>query len=153
MHRLCLLSILFLAATFAAFAQTKSGACTEDAIKNDKITVADDVFMYMTPYGKPVVGKSAAKEEHKEKFAGRTNIKRDWVGEHRIVSSPSADMAYEAGTMEMSYDENGKPNKFQAVMLVVYKDKGGACQLVAQTMEPLESEQSKKDVKKKDGTK
>ena len=34
-----------------------------------------------------------------------------------------------------------RSNKFQAVMLMVYKAKDGACQLVAETMEPLEEGQ------------
>jgi len=33
-------------------------------------------------------------------------------------------MAYEHGTMDMSYDEDGKPHQFKAVMLNVYKAKG-----------------------------
>src|SRR2546423_14637571 len=82
-------------ATLAPFLHAQKGACTEGAIKQEKITIADDVFMYMTPYGKPVFGKGATKSTNREKFSGRTNVKRSWVGEHRIVSSPSADMAYE----------------------------------------------------------
>jgi|SRR5947209_9356855 len=120
-------------------ARAQGGACTEDAIKKGNFTLADDAFTYMPPYGKPVFGKSATEKSSHEKFAGRTNIKRSWVGEHRIVSSPSGDMAYECGTMQMSYDENGKPNKFQAVMLIVYQTKASACQQVAETMEPLEN--------------
>jgi len=48
-------------------------------------------------------------------------------------------MAYEYGTLEMSYDskDDGQRHKFQAVMLDVYKAKDGICQVVAETMEPL----------------
>lgn len=126
----------------AVLTAAQAGPCTEDAIKQNKITVADDVFMYMTPFGKPVIGKSAAKDTSGKKFADHTNVKRSWVGEHRIVSTASGDMAYEAGTLEMSYDtkDDGQHHKFQAVMLEVYKAKDGACQLVAETMEPLPDE-------------
>lgn len=123
-----------------AFAQAQSGPCTEDAINQNKTTVADDVFMYMPPFGKPVIGKPAVKETSEKKFEGRTNITRSWVGEHRIVPSTAADMAYEYGTLEMSYTskEDGKRHTFRAVMLQVYKAKDGNCSLAAETMEPLE---------------
>src|SRR5437762_7973824 len=68
------------------------------------------------------------------------NIKRDYVGEHRIVSSASGDMAYEYGTLDVSYDEKDDPKRheFKAVILNIYKVKNGACQKLAGTMEPLE---------------
>ena len=75
-----------------------------------------------------------------KKFAGRTNIKHSWESDRRIVASTSGDMAYEHGTMEMSYGEDGKPHHFKAVMLNVYKAKGGTCQKVAGTMEPLKED-------------
>lgn len=80
------------------------------------------------------------RETTEKKFEARTNITRFWVGAHRIVPSTAADMAYEYGTLEMSYDskEDGKRHTFQAVMLQVYKAKDGTCSLVAETMEPLE---------------
>jgi hypothetical protein len=64
------------------------------------------------------------------------------VGEHKIASTPAADMAYEYGTMRMGYDSSGKDDKghheFEAVMLIVYKAKDGICQTVALTMQPME---------------
>ena len=94
----------------------------------------------MTPFGKPVIGRSAASDTSGKKFADHKDVQRSWASDHRIVSSSSADMAYESGTMEMSYDstDDGKRHTFQAVMLVVFKAKDGACQLAAETMEPLE---------------
>lgn len=125
--------------------QAQSGPCTEDAIKQNKVTVADDVFMYMTPWGRPVIGKSTARDTSNKRFADHKNVQRSWVGAHGVVSSASADMAYEYGTMQMSYDStaDGKNHTFQAVMLEVYKAKEGACQLVAETMEPLEDGNAK----------
>jgi hypothetical protein len=50
-------------------------------------------------------------------------------------------MAYEHGTMDMSYEEDGKPHQFTAVMLNVYKAKAGVCERVAGTMHPLDEDQ------------
>jgi len=61
--------------------------------------------------------------------------------DHRIVASASGDMAYECGTMDMSYDEEDKPHTFKAVMLNVYKARGGVCERVAGTMQPLEEDE------------
>jgi len=68
------------------------------------------------------------------------NRKFEWAGDHRIVASESGDMAYEHGTMHVSYDDksDGKQHTFDAVMLNVFKAKGAACQQVAGTMHPLE---------------
>ena len=98
----------------------------------------------MPPYGKPAVGKPAINDANEKSFSDRTNIKSNWIGEHRIVSSPSGDMAYEYGTLHMSSDSKSKPatghEEFEAVMLIIYKAKGAVCQQVALTMQPLEEE-------------
>jgi len=41
--------------------QAQTGPCTESAIKQGTLPAADDVFSYMPPYGKPVVGKPRSK--------------------------------------------------------------------------------------------
>jgi hypothetical protein len=51
--------------------------------------MADDTFSYMPPYGKPVTGKSAIHDTAQSKFSDRTNVTNSWVGERRIVVSPS----------------------------------------------------------------
>ena len=94
----------------------------------------------MPPFGKPVTGKAAIQGTAEKKFAGRTNIKHSWESDRRIIASVSGDMAYEHGTMVMSYDEEGKPHSFKAVMLNVYKANGSVCQRVAGTMQPLEED-------------
>jgi hypothetical protein len=131
----------------AAMTQAQSGPCTESAVKQGNLPTADDAFSYMPPYGKPVVGESQIKAANVKSFSDRTNIKHSWVGEHRIVSTSAGDMAYEYGTMRMSYDSSGKEDaghhEFEAVMLIVYKAKGGACQKVALTMQPMEEEAKK----------
>ena len=138
MTRYCLaLSFILLS---AGRMQAQAGPCTESAIKQGHLPVAADAFEYMPPYGKPAVGKSAIKTADTKSFSGRTNIKSSWAGDHRIVSSPAGDMAYEYGTLAMSYDESGQRQEFKAVILNVYKAKDGVCQNVAGTMQPLEEQ-------------
>ena len=134
-----LLSLLF-TLVFAAFAQAQTGPCTEKAVKDGNLPRADDAFSFMPPYGKPVTGKAAEDKAATTSFADRINRKFEWASDHRIVASPSGDMAYEHGTMNVSYDDkgDGKHHTFSAVMLIVYKAKGAACQQTASTMHPLE---------------
>src|SRR5260370_24429744 len=128
----------------AVMTEAQTGPCTESAIKQGPLPVADDAFSYMPPYGKPVVGKPAMDDANKKSFSDRTNIKSSWVGEHKIVSSPSGDMAYEYGTRHVSYDDKEGHHEFEAVMLHVYKANGGVCQLNPMTAPPL-SEHSKNE--------
>jgi hypothetical protein len=136
--RYILASLFMFASTIFVCAQ---GPCTEATIKQGNLPMADDAFSYMPPFGKPVSGKSAIQETAGKKFAGRTNIKHSWESDHRIVASRTGEMAYEHGTMDMSYEEEGKPHEFKAVMLDVYKAKGGVCERVAGTMQPLEQDE------------
>jgi ketosteroid isomerase-like protein len=125
----------------AVLTQAQTGPCTESAIKQGNLPSAEDAFSYMPPYGKPVVGKPAIKEANEKSFSDRTNIKNDWESDHRVVSSPSGDMAYEYGMLHVSSDSKSNPaghEDFKAVMLMVYKAKGAVCQQVAQTMQPVE---------------
>ncbi len=137
--RLSLVVPLFVLAC-AGPVQAQTGPCTESAIKQGSLPAADDLFSYMPAYGKPVVGKPATRAANAKSFPGRTNVTRSWLGDHRIVATPSGDMAYESGTMRMGYDEGGKHTEFEAVMLTVYKANGGVCQTAALTMQPLEEQ-------------
>ena len=87
------------------------------------------------------LGRRCAVDADRKSFSDRTNIKSYWVGEHRIVSSASGDMAYD-GTLHMSSDSKSNQatgrEEFDAVMLIVYKAKNGVCEKVALTMQPLE---------------
>ena len=125
--------------------QAQSGPCTEGAVKSGALRPAGDAFAYMPPYGKPKTGTSEIKKADEENFSDRVNVQQKWGSDHRIVSSPSADMAYEHGTLHMSSDSKSKPGaagheEFDAVMLIVYKAKGNVCQQVALTMQPLEQD-------------
>ena len=125
---------------FAALAQAQTGPCTEKAVKAGNLPTADDAFAFMPPYGKPVNGKAAKDKAAETSFADRINRKFEWDKDHRIVASPFGDMAYEHGTMHVSYDDkkDGKHHSFDAVMLNVYKTKSAVCQQIARTMHPLE---------------
>jgi len=129
----------------AVLTQAQSGPCTQSTIESGHLPVADDAFAYMPPYGKPVVGKVGIAEADTKSFSERTHIRSEWVGEHRIVPSASGDMAYEYGTLHMSSDSNANPatghEDFDAIMLIVYKASGAACQQVALTMQPLEEKE------------
>ena len=124
----------------SAISVCAQGPCTEAAVNEGKVQLAKDAFSYMPPFGKPVTGKEAIHDTAEKKFAGRTNVKHSWELDHRIVASASGDMAYEHGTMDMSYDEAGKTQTFKAVMLNVYKANGSVCESVAGTMQPLEED-------------
>ena len=133
--------LLFLIILFGVYADAQSGPCTESAIRTGNLPPAADAFVYMPPYGKPVVGESNIKAANTKSFSDTTNIRRSWAADHRIVASPSGDMAYEQGTMQMSYDSKGEGHQdFKAVMLIVYKATGAVCQQAALTMQPLEED-------------
>ncbi|HEY7099859.1 MAG TPA: hypothetical protein VH437_24255 [Terriglobales bacterium] len=132
--------LFFFVLVVCALAQAQTGPCTEQAVKQGNLPFSDDAFSYMPPYGNPVAGTAATEEAAKKSFSDRVNRKFEWAGEHRIVATRAADMAYEHGTMHVSYDDkgDGKHHTFDAVMLIVYKAKGAVCQQVAETMQPLE---------------
>jgi hypothetical protein len=123
----------------ACMTKAQTGPCTEAVIKHGSLPVDDDAYFYMPPYGKPVTGQSGVQAADTKSFSDRTNIKRTWRDDHRIVVSSTGDMAYEDGTMHVSYDSKSEGhNEFNAVILAVYRAKGGECQTVALTMQPLE---------------
>lgn len=131
---------VLLGLAFATAAHAQTGACTEGAIKTGHLPVADNAFTFMPAFTKPVATKSAAEQANNENFSDRINRKFDWADDHVVVASPSGEMAYEHGTMHVSYDakSDGKHHSFDAVILRVYQAKGGVCQQVALTMHPLE---------------
>lgn len=132
-------SVVFLfALVFCAVAKAQTGPYTERAVKQGNLPFADDAFSFMPPYGKPVTG--TAEEAAQKSFSDRINRKFEWASDRRVVALPSGDMAYEHGTMHVSYDDksDGKHHTFDAVMLNVFKAKGTVCQQVAGTMQPLE---------------
>ena len=123
----------------STYAQT--GPCTESGIQQGNPPAAEDTFMYMPPYGKPDIGKPAIEAANRKAFSDHTNIKFSWLGDHRILATPIGDMAYEYGTVHLSYDskKEGGHQEFDAVLLKVYRAKDGVCQSAAVTMQPIEA--------------
>jgi hypothetical protein len=132
-------SILLLFVGSTTLAQAQTGPCTEGTIRKGGIPIADDAFSYMPPYGRPVIGIAGMKEANTKSFSDRTNIQRSWEDDHHVVTTPAGDMAYEYGTLRMSYDSKSAGHQeFEAVMLLVYKAKDNKCEQAALTMQPLE---------------
>jgi hypothetical protein len=131
---------LLLGLAFATVVHAQTGPCTESAVKKGGLPVAEKAFTYMAAFNKHTTTKAAADEAAKESFADRINRKFEWANDRVVVASPSGDMAYEHGTMHVSYDTktDGKHHSFDAVMLMVYQAKGPTCQQAASTMYPLE---------------
>ncbi|HLY41858.1 MAG TPA: hypothetical protein VKR52_11630 [Terracidiphilus sp.] len=136
-----LASILILFLGMSTLADAQKGPCTENMIRSGDMPVADDAYSYMPPYGRPVIGNAGMEKANTKSFSDRTNIQRSWEDDHRVVVNSDGDMAYEYGTLRMSYDSKSEGHQvFEAVMLMVYKAKGGTCQQAALTMQPLEPE-------------
>ncbi len=136
-------SIVLILWVSISLAHAQTGRCTEASIRMGGMPVADDAFSYMPPYGRPVIGNAGMKKANSESFSDRTNIQRLWEDDHHIVASPEGNMAYEYGTLRMSYDSKSDGHhEFEAVMLIVYRAKGNACEQVALTMQPLEPPKS-----------
>ena len=137
-------SILLLLLGTAVLPQGQPGPCTETVIQAGGMPISEDAFSYMPPYGKPVIGNAGMKKANTENFSDRTNIHHAWEDNHRVITTAAGDMAYEFGTLRMSYDSKSEGHhEFEAVMLMVYRAKGNVCQQVALTMQPLEPQ--KKD--------
>ena len=132
------LLLFWLAAAVVACAQI--GPCTEAAVRKGELPAADNAFNYMPAYSKPAATRSEVEQANKENFSDRINRTFEWADDHHVGASASGDMAFEHGTMHVSYEtkSDGKHHSFDAVMLMVYQAKGSVCQQVALTMYPLE---------------
>lgn len=130
--------LLWLALATVASAQT--GPCTQSAVLKGELPTAANSFSYMPVYNQPAETKTSADQANDENFGDRINRKFEWADDHHVAASPSGEMAYEHGTMHVSYDtkSDGKHHSFDAVMLMVYQANGSVCEQVAMTMYPLE---------------
>lgn len=131
--------ILLLLLGSVTLAQAQSGPCTEATVQSGEMPISDDAFSYMPAYGRPVIGNAGMTKANTKSFSDSTNIRRSWEADHHVVATPAGDMAYEYGTLRMSYDSKSQGHQeFEAVMLMVYRAKGNTCEQVALTMQPLE---------------
>lgn len=143
MRHAFLLFVLLLA-PIAATAQ--SPVCSEqkirDAVLNHTAKSSEDSFFWSGAFDKPMIGKS-------QQDAGRKTAETDEPRKNsassdhpqRIVVAKSADMAYEYGTGDMSYDDlkTGKHVTFQTAYLRVWKSVGSDCEVAAFMIKPVES--------------
>jgi len=86
-------------------------------------------------------GRRCAVDADRKSFSDRTNIKSYWVGEHRIVSSASGEMAYEYGTLHVLRQQEQPGNWARGIRrrdAHRLQGKDSVCEKVALTMQPLE---------------
>lgn len=76
----------------ACMMKAQTGPCTEAAIKQGDLPVADNAYFYMPPYGKPVTGQTGIQAANTKSFSDRTNMKRTWQDDRRIVVSDTGDI-------------------------------------------------------------
>jgi len=137
MRNLIVVSVLVILFGLPAVAQ--QGPCTEQTIRhsitteNDDSLSADDLYLFSAAFDKPIVGKTELEKARGALQAGRTNEKHGPWQIERIVVAPSADMAYEYGTRDLSFDEkpSGKHLEFTNAYLRVWKAVSGSCKVAA----------------------
>ncbi len=136
-----------------AFAQTKTGPCTEAGIRkiladahgniSGKGVTAlgtEDIYFYSHALNSPGVGKT----DIEEKFAAvpaerqRTNVKMGAEHTERIVADAAGEMAYEYGNSEIAWDrtDTGEHVEFKPWFLRAWKAEGGACRIAAVMYQP-----------------
>ncbi len=119
-------------------ALSQTGPCTESSVKSlidkhDLNTVADDAFYFTGALDQPVVGKPAYDIAMKPVEQSRQNVKRTPDRPDRVAVAPSGDMAYEYGTVHVSFDEraSGKHRDFTTADLRVWRVVDGQCKIAA----------------------
>jgi len=124
-------------------APAQRGLCTEQFVKeqvarNGSHAVADDAYFFSGALEKPVIGRAAKDLAFKPVMPQRTNVKSEPLKPERIVAAGSAEMAYEYGTGNLSFDEvgSGKHIAFTAAYLRVWRSVDGSCKEAAVMFEP-----------------
>ena len=140
MRMICVLGFALLFLNGPAFAQ--QGPCTEARVKTGAAQpnppMSSDFYFFSGALEKPVVGKQALDQAAAPISAARKNEKDVPNRPDRVVAAPSADMAYEYGTGQVSFDDaqSGKHYDFTAAYLRVWKAEGGSCKVAAVMYEP-----------------
>jgi hypothetical protein len=144
--------LLVVAAVFfcsvVTFAQ--NGPCTQDAVKaavakdaglradaKSSIPQTDDVYFFSGALDRPVIGVQSRQQAGGAVQARRKN-ESEITKTDRIVAAPSGDMAYEYGTVHISYDAvpSGEHADFTSAYLRVWRADSGVCKVAAQIAEP-----------------
>jgi len=140
MRMICVLGFALLCLGGPAVAQ--QGPCTEDHVKagaaEPNPTMSSDFYFFSGALEKPVVGRQALDQASAPVSAARKNEKNAPNRPDRVVTAPSADMAYEYGTTHVSFDDaqTGKHYDFTAAYLRVWKAESGSCKVAAVMYEP-----------------
>jgi ketosteroid isomerase-like protein len=118
----------------------QNGKCTESAIREavakESVTQTNDSFFFSGALDKPVIGKPENEAAGKKIGETRANEKYP-VTPQRIVVSSSGDMAYEYGTIHLSFDDKKTGHEdFTAAYLRVWKIEDGQCKSAAMIAEP-----------------
>lgn len=137
---LVLLAVLL----FSGVAAAQSGACTEAGVKAVKavagkgaLPTTSDSYFFSAALDKPVIGQRARQDAGDAVQATRKNESMvENTG--RIVADGTGNMAYEYGTVRISYDDvkSGKHQEFTSAYLRVWKSDRGACKVAAEMAQP-----------------
>ena len=143
--RTCL--VLLAVLSFSGVAAAQSGVCTESAVKaatakGGPLPSTSDRYFFSGALDKPVVGTAAAKQAGGVVAARRKN-ESEVESSERIVADESGDMAYEYGTVHISFDDvkSGAHEDFTSAYLRVWRADGGACKVAAEMAEPENTHQ------------
>lgn len=142
---LTLLAVL----SFSSAAAAQSGPCTEAAIKAAKTAAwkgalphTSGQYFFSGALDEPVIGTQPRAKAGSAIAATRKNESEvETTG--RIVPADSADMAYEYGTVHITYDDakTGEHNVFTSAYLRVWKSDDGVCKVAAEIAEPENTQQ------------
>jgi len=123
-------------------ALAQKGPCTEAQIKasvaKQSPPTSTDSYFFSGALDKPVVGTRAMAQATAPIAAARKNENQAPNKPDRIVAAPSGDMAYEYGTVHVSFDDaqTGKHHDFTAAYLRVWRADGATCKVAAVMYEP-----------------
>jgi ketosteroid isomerase-like protein len=145
--RTCLLVLAVF--SFCGLAVAQTGPCTEAGVKAARAAAGKgmlphtgDVYVFSGGLDKPVIGDQAVRRTIATMRASRKNESQVERTE-RIVADESGGMAYEYGTLHLSYDDvkAGKHEDFTAAYLFVWKADRGVCKVAAEMFEPENTQQ------------
>lgn len=140
--RICL--ILLAVFSFSGVAAAQTGVCSEAGVKAVKETAGKGALPYTSDHyffsgalDKPVIGTAAATKAGSAVAAERKNESQTEKTD-RIVADGTGNMAYEYGTVHISYDDVkiGKHEDFTSAYLRVWKADRGACKVAAEMAQP-----------------
>jgi ketosteroid isomerase-like protein len=145
--RICVLLVTVF--SFCGFAAAQSGPCTVAGVKAAKVAAAKgmlphtaDLYVFTGAVDEPVIGAQAVRRATATIRASRKNESQVERTE-RMVADASGGMAYEYGTLHLSYDDvkTGEHEELTAAYLFVWKADGGACKVAAEMSEPENTNQ------------